>query len=261
MTVYKNHIIFSLLTILVLILMPNASLGKCDRTYSIGFEKYGKFLIVDKDNKLTGGMDHDIVDGIFKKMGCKLEWRHTPWVRLLKQVEDGKTDLVSGANPTDERAEWSRFSSTYRQARNVLFVKKGDLDRIKLKDLAELTNSKFKVAVQRGAFLGDEFAELSKNSRFKERIHEMRDEQKAMNMLKKGRVDGVLLNIYIGHTIAKDLGFQVDSHPNINLKNKNYIVLMSKKSTTKEFQERFNKALAEMHAEGTIKSLQAKYFE
>ena len=79
-------------------------------------------------------------------------------------------------------------------------------------------------------------------------------------MLKKKRLDGVLMNIYTGKTIAKKVGMKVNVHPNINLKKKKYIVLFSKKSTNKDLVSKFNKALKKMHSDGTIKKLMAKYF-
>jgi polar amino acid transport system substrate-binding protein len=234
--------------------------ANCDRPLVMGYEAYGNFLILDENKKITGGLDFEIMESAFKIMGCKLEWEHLPWKRLLKEVKDGRRDLASGANATDERAEWSYFSESYREAYNALFIRPEDAKRIVLSDLGDLTNTEFKVSAQKGSYLGKEYAELSKNPKFMERIYEVNTDEIAFKMLKKKRLDGVLMNIYTGKTIAKKVGMKVNVHPNINLKKKKYIVLFSKKSTNKDLVSKFNKALKKMHSDGTIKKLMAKYF-
>lgn len=235
--------------------------SECDREYTIGYEKYGDFLLVDDADQIIGGIDYDIVSSIFNRLGCKLVWISMPWKRNLVAIKTGKIDMASGANATPERAVWANFSIPYRQNFHGLFVQKANKKILLIDNLSDIVGTSLRLNYQRGAFLGPPFEDLMERPEFKQRVSTVTDEEQQIGMVAIGRVDGTFLNISVGNALLrkKKLTHQIMAHPSIKLGVKDYVFLFSKMTVEKEFIERFNLELAALKQDGTLKKIVEQY--
>lgn len=91
---------------------------------------------VSLDGKETiVGFDIDIAKEVAKDLGVELEIRDMEFDSLVPALQAGAVDMViSGMNPTQERAEVVDFSDIYYKAKHGILIKKADVDTYKTKD-------------------------------------------------------------------------------------------------------------------------------
>ncbi|MDR0454091.1 MAG: transporter substrate-binding domain-containing protein [Deferribacteraceae bacterium] len=92
---------------------------------------YAPFEMTNKEGKFVG-FDVSIAEEISKRLGVKLELIDTPWDNILKDLVNGKYDIVmSGMTITSERKSIVDFSTPYFIGGQTLLVNKQKADQIK----------------------------------------------------------------------------------------------------------------------------------
>jgi polar amino acid transport system substrate-binding protein len=72
------------------------------------------------------GLDHALVTAAFAATGQEARTDLAGWEECLEAVRDGFADAIYQITPTPEREEWLAFSAPFRQARSVLYRRRGD---------------------------------------------------------------------------------------------------------------------------------------
>ena len=208
----------------------------------MGWEKWPPFQY-QKDNSLTG-LDIELIQTIFENMGYKITFKERPWKRLLAEAENGDTDLVAGASKTSERKKWAYFSTPYRIEKRVLFVLKQPKKPITLKSIKAINVADFKLGVVRGAYNGDHLNTLIKTPIFRENLDEVTTNIQNYKKLIAGRIDGFIADDVSAIHEMRTNGYwdKIEIYP-IDIHSSDIHLMFSKKSTSPEQVELFNKSL------------------
>ena len=100
------------------------------------------------------GLTTALVKAAFKAGGHSSQVDFIPWARALKEVEEGKSDVVMGAYFNEERAQKYYYSDRIYSLDLGLIARPG-LDVLKYESLRELSD--YKIGVSRGFANSDEF--------------------------------------------------------------------------------------------------------
>ncbi|MDI6843023.1 MAG: ABC transporter substrate-binding protein [Anaerosomatales bacterium] len=212
---------------------------------------YAPFESTNEQTKEIEGFDVDLMNAIAAKMGVKATFKPAEWQALLGGLEKGEYDLIFSAMSKKEAAEANvDFSDVYYELPDVIIVAKGNPKGIKSKaDLKDKT-----VGVQLGSGSEQLADKLNPEIGFKD-LKKYKLTQDAMNDLKAGRIDAVIAGYTFALEQAKvDPSFEVSSEP---LESAELVGVFRKGSTA--LVEAFNKALAEVKAEGTYDALVQKW--
>lgn len=212
---------------------------------------YAPFESTNEQTKEIEGFDVDLMNAIAEKMGVKATFKPAEWQALLGGLEKGEYDLIFSAMSKKEAAEANvDFSDVYYELPDVIIVAKGNPKNIKGK--ADLKDKI--VGVQLGSGSEQLADKLNPEIGFKD-LKKYKLTQDAMNDLKAGRIDAVIAGYTFALEQAKvDPSFEVSSEP---LESAELVGVFRKGSTA--LVEAFNKALAEVKAEGTYDALVKKW--
>jgi len=208
---------------------------------------YAPFTYHDESNALVG-FDVEIAQEIAKRLGVKAEFVEGPWDGLIAGIDANRYDVViNQVGITDARKEKYDFSEPYIASKAVLIVK-GDntditsFDSLKGKKAAQTLTSNFgKLAEASGAeIVGTEGFDQS------------------VALVLQGRADATINDSLSFYDFKK-------KQPDANLKiaaeqeNADYSGVLLAKGKP-ELVEAINKALEEIKADGTYKTISEKYF-
>jgi polar amino acid transport system substrate-binding protein len=212
---------------------------------------YAPFESTNEKTKAIEGFDVDLINAITAKMGVKAELKPSEWQALLGGLEKGDTDVIFSAMSKKEAAEGNvEFSDTYYELPDVIIVAKGNPKGIKAK--ADLKDKV--VGVQLGSGSEQIADKLKTEVGFKE-VKKFKLTQDAMNDLKAGRIDAVLAGQAFAVEQSKvDPSFELVGDP---LETAELVGIFKKGSSS--LTEAFNKALAEVKADGTYDALVVKW--
>jgi polar amino acid transport system substrate-binding protein len=98
------------------------------------------------------GSDIQLLDKVAKELGVKYEIKDMDFDGLLVALQGKKIDMIiSAMSPTPERAKNADFSDVYYRGRNVMLVRKEDVNKYKTaKDFANARLTTIKTSVQEG---------------------------------------------------------------------------------------------------------------
>lgn len=199
------------------------------------------------------GIDADIAAAICEKLGYDLQIDDMEFDSLIAAVQSGKADFaMAGMTVTEERQQMINFSDSYATGIQSVIVKE-DSDITSVEDLfAEDANHTVGVQLSTTGDIyttGDiEEAGLGTVQRFP-------NGNEAVMALVNGKIDCVVIdNEPAKAYVAANPGLKVlDSSYAVE----DYAAAIAKDNT--ELLEKFNAALAELKADGTIDAIIAKY--
>ena len=199
------------------------------------------------------GIDADIAAAICEKLGYDLQIDDMEFDSLIAAVQSGKADFaMAGMTVTEERQQMINFSDSYATGIQSVIVKE-DSDITSVDDLfAEGANHTVGVQLSTTGDIyttGDiEEAGLGTVQRFP-------NGNEAVMALLNGKIDCVVIdNEPAKAYVAANPGLKVlDSSYAVE----DYAAAIAKDNT--ELLEKFNAALAELKADGTIDAIIAKY--
>lgn len=118
--------------------------------------------IISSGNKLeVEGIDIELAKHIAKSLNKNLKVINRNFDFLLEDLKSGKVDFViSGMNPTTERAKQVDFSNIYYEATHSIIVHKDNIN--KYNDILDFNNKQLKIGAQLGTtqadIINDEFS-------------------------------------------------------------------------------------------------------
>ena len=203
------------------------------------------YEFVNDEGKIVG-IDAEIAEAIAEKLGMELEIKDMEFDSLLTAVQSNTIDVaLAGMTVTDERKLAVNFSETYATGVQVIIVNADSA----IKTVDDLTGKK--IGVQTGTtgdiYCTDEFGQ--------ENVKQYQNGALAVAALKNNQVDCVVID----NEPAKNF---VKANEGLKILETEYAVedyaaAISKENT--ELLEKFNKALSELKADGTVDRIIKKY--
>ncbi|OUS28267.1 hypothetical protein A9Q99_12100 [Gammaproteobacteria bacterium 45_16_T64] len=250
-----------LLSLLYTAIVPLAAADQpCHLT--IGWDPWAPYQYIDHNGTLIG-LDVELVSSTVKHMGCVLEYQEMPWKRLLVSIKNGHIDLAAGATVTEDRKQWSYTSQSYRKDEISLFMLKEEVDKYPYTSITTLLeNTNIRIGMLRGAYLGKEIKKLSDDPKTKNNFQFVTmDSQNPRKLIAK-YIDGYLANRVAGRQYLRETNDlnEIEIHP-MHVFSSTTHLLFSKKTTTPELVERFNKSLLTLQTNGSHQKIISKYLE
>jgi polar amino acid transport system substrate-binding protein len=208
---------------------------------------YPPFETVNEQTKALEGFDIDLMNAIAKKAGFEVEFVNTPFDSVLAGIATCQFDAaISAITITEERAKEYNFSTPYVTAGQIITVRIDNTDIVRPEDLAGKT-----VGVQLSTTGQIEVEKIAGAA-----IKPYDTVDLAFLDLVNGQVDAVVADL------APSINYINQSKDKIRqtgdvFTTENYGVAICKTNT--ELLEKINAALADLEADGTLKSLQDQW--
>lgn len=156
-----------------------------------------EFHYIDESGKdVIGGFDVDIANEIAKKIGVELAIQEMDFDALVAALPAGKIDLViSGMNPTEERAKVVDFSEIYYNSKHGVLVRAEDVD--KYKTFSDLEGAKV------GAQLGSTQEQIAKSEIPNADLQLLANVNNLILELKSGKVDAIVMEKPVAEMAVK----------------------------------------------------------
>ena len=157
-----------------------------------------EFHYIDENGKdVIGGFDVDIANEIANKIGVNLVIQEMDFDALVSALPAGKVDLViSGMNPTEERAKVVDFSDIYYNSQHGILVRAEDAD--KYKTFADLEGAKV------GAQLGSTQEQIAKAEIPNADLQLLANVNNLILELKSGKVDAIVMEKPVAEMAVKN---------------------------------------------------------
>ena len=213
-----------------------------NRVYKVGTTaEYPPFETLE--NGKIVGYDVDVIDAVAKKIGIKYEWKDMNFDGLISALQFKKIDIViAGISSSPEREKVVNFSIPYHESKTAYIMNKNNT-----MTMEELKGKTF------GVDLGTSY-ETTARSIEGAKVIAFSSTGGTLLALKSQKVDCIM----VGEVVANEY---IEKNPELVIFgygdgeacsiafNKDDIAL----------QQSFNKALAELKEDGTLKKLQDKY--
>ena len=156
-----------------------------------------EFHYIDENGKdVIGGFDVDIANEIADAIGVDLVIQEMDFDALVSALPAGKVDLViSGMNPTEERAKVVDFSEVYYNSKHGILVRAEDAD--KYQTFADLEGAK--VGVQ----LGSTQEKIAKTEIPNVNLQQLSNINNLILELKAGKVDAIVMEKPVAEMAVK----------------------------------------------------------
>jgi polar amino acid transport system substrate-binding protein len=242
----KKILIYSLMAVLMAIPLKAADLG--GRVLSIGSDTtYPPHEFIE--DGVVKGFDVDVVAEICERINCKANWVTTAWDGIFAALADGQFDMVvSGVTITEERDKIVDFSDPY------IIVQQGVLMRVEDQGatIEDFKSGKMKLASQTGttnSALGEELVG-------RDNLNLFDSFSNAVLAVRNGDVDGVIIDST--SAAAYEQEFAGELTVGITGLSSDPLGLVFQEGDP--LQDAFNDGLAQISADGTLKSLMIKWW-
>lgn len=194
------------------------------------------------------GIDAEIAQAIADKLGMELKIEDVAFDSIIPGVQAGKYDMgMAGMTVTDERLQSVNFSTSYAKGVQVVIVKEGS----DIKTVDDLEGKKIGVQTSTTGdiYASDDFGE--------ENVTKYDNGAVAVQALLSGKVDCVIIdNEPAKSYVAANEGLSILETSYVE---EDYAICFNKDNT--DLQDKVNKALEELIADGTVKSIVDKYIK
>lgn len=199
------------------------------------------------------GIDADIAAAIAQKLGLKLQITDMDFDSIIAAVQSGKADIaLAGMTVTDERKQNVDFSDSYATGIQVVIVKNGS----KITSADDLKKGGFTIGVQEST-TGDIYTTSDFGDKKLDTINRYKNGADAVQALLTGKIDCVVIdNEPAKAYVAANTGLTILSSPYVQ---EDYAIAMPK--TNKDLETAVNNALKGLIADGTVKTIIAKYIK
>ena len=226
---------------------------------SVGWELWYPYQYHNAQQQLTG-LDLDIFNAVMSQANLPVTFTELPWKRHLQYIKTGEMDLAMGASHTPERESYAYFTLPYRKETVKLYVKKGQLEKIKLNSLADLVNSPYMIGVEGGYYYGKEFQELIKQPKFHAQLNEVIDIEENVQLLLKGHIDGFLVDPVTMKAFVNKYKMQGEfEQHSITIYSDDIYIMVSKKLKDKTLVAKINHAITDLKQSGKLDEIIANW--
>ncbi len=198
-------------------------------------------------SKLTG-FEIEVGDAIAAKMGVKVEWKALGFDALLTGLRQDRWDLVIASfGITEERSKAVTFAQPHYCSGGVVVSKSADI-----RTVASLNGKT--VAVQTGTTY---FENIKKIPGIKE-VRNLPQDTDARAALQNGRVD-----VWVTDKFVAKAALDANSSAGLKIGDLVFVekIAAAVKKGNSSLAAAYNKALGEIMADGTFKTISEKYFK
>ncbi|MEN1727419.1 MAG: transporter substrate-binding domain-containing protein [Pseudomonadota bacterium] len=149
------------------------------------------------------GLDIDVINALGERVDCEFEFIQGNWASLLRLLQAGELDVLSGASITPEREAYAWFGDTYREERFTLFVRSEDTSQYQDRDLAALLADGFRVGVTQGYLYPEPIQMLQADDNLADQFVEVAIGELNINALMDYRIDGFLEDPFVVASIQR----------------------------------------------------------
>ncbi len=210
----------------------------------------------DLETKKHLGIALDIHKEAFRRLRQKVSFRSgIPWSRQLRMLFDGEIDAMAAMHHNEERAAKYLYSDPFHISVVRIYVKKdAGVEYTTLDDLIGL-----KGLAPWAASFGREFDQFAKSYLD---ITEFQEPDRLVKLLNSGRFDYMVMSQEMARFFIQKANLEASIIPVGPAAAKKEIhLVMSKKSLCTNMMSPFNRTLAQMKSDGTLKRLVARNLE
>ncbi len=223
-----------------------------DTTFTVGFDQdFPPMGFVGDDGEFTG-FDLDLAAEVAKRLGKEIKYQPIAWDAKDMELASGNIDCIWNGFSTKNREDKYTWTKPYMKNEQV-FVVRSDSDINSFEDLAGKT-----VEVQIDSSAEAVLKENTELSGTFTKLQTVADFNTGFMDLEMGGVDALAMNsVVANYQITKrgSEGFKVLDKP---LSSEEYAVGFKLGNTI--LRDEVQKALEEMKADGTLKSISEKWF-
>ncbi|MBP3447563.1 MAG: amino acid ABC transporter substrate-binding protein [Clostridia bacterium] len=247
----KKALLFVLAAVMVLSMFAGCTGGEKNTLTMATNAEFPPYEYME-DGKIVG-IDAEIAQAIATKLGKELKIENVDFDSLIPGVQTGKYDFVmAGMTVTDERKEQVDFTQTYATGVQVIIVKDGSA--ITTADDLFKDGANNKIGVQL-ATTGDLYCTWDIEDEGLGTVERYNKGADAVMALTSGKVDCVVID----NEPAKVF---VQNNPGLKILDTEYITEDYAAAVSKdqpELKADIDKALGELIADGTVKTIIEKY--
>jgi polar amino acid transport system substrate-binding protein len=241
-------------------LAPLAALAAEPCTLRVGWEPYAPFTFADDQGEATGA-DIDLIKAIGDEIGCSVVPVELPWARIVREVEQGTLDVSTSTSWTPEREQWALFSQPYRETETAIYMRRGDVPRFALEELADVPAQKLRLGVIVDYYYGEAVAEAASDPAFAVWLDGAPDYPTNIRKLVSGRIDGFLVeDVAVMEAELERMGMsgRVERYP-LRIPGEKLHFMFSRKTIEPDLVAQVDATVAEMRADGRLEAVRAKY--
>lgn len=244
----------------LLLLVPSARAeNHCQRPFSVGWESWEPYMFRDDNGELTG-LDIELLQAVFKEMGCTLRYVEMPFKRHLLQLEKGQVDLATSVQIRPDRELYAIFSAPYRNSEMNLYLRTENVTLFPEKSLEDMLSRGVRIGVVRGYYYGETVRELLANEKTAAQFEEETSDTLNVRKVLGYRINGLLADpIVITHELRKNGNTGALSRHPVPVHSAAFYFMFSRKSVKPEFIEAFNDALGRTAQSGVLATIIDKY--
>ena len=223
-----------------------------------------QLLLVKPDVKRLTGLDIQLVRAVFAEMGYEVTYEEVSWKQHQLDIQDGVRDIAAGAFKNPERGEYAYFSTPYRKETDVLYIRREQASRYQFKNTRELLSrfqeQSFRLGVIDGFYYGPDVMRFINDPANAARTVTVRDDVANFENLLSHKIDGFIVDRLVGATLVWRNGWQhavEEMSPPVY--SADIHVLFSKKTTTPELVEGFNRSLDQLKQRGQYARIIREY--
>lgn len=249
--------ILKLLSVMTLALLPALAAHACSKT--VRWYDDAPYSFRARDGTVAG-FDADLAREVLRRTGCQAVFVEMPWARALAELESGRLDILPGSFRNRRRDAFAYFSIPALQSSNVLYLGPQARAGYRLASLDDMVGTRFRLGVQIGVSYGDKFDTLAADPRFKANQVPVTLRRNAWKMMELGRIDGMIADEASAAVELRQMGLDGTLRPSpVVVSTNTAMVAFSKRTTSPQFVEAFNKALKSMIADGEYRRIRARY--
>jgi len=243
------------LLLVIFFIFNNVAHANNSKNYAVGWELWYPYQYHNKERQLVG-LDFDIFNAIIKEANIEVTFTELPWKRHLQYIKTGEMDMAMGSSYTAEREKTAYFSIPYRKEKVNLFVKKGTVNKIIIKSLADLSNTNYLIGVEGGYYYGEQYQQLITSKEFQTHINDVIDLEENVELLFKGHIDGFLVDPVTMKAFSEkySLEGEFEIHP-LEIYQDNIHIMLSRQSCKVEMLAKINKAITKLKQSGEMDTI------
>lgn len=204
--------------------------------------EFNPFSVTNDDGKMSG-FDIEVGEAVAKELGLKPVQHKFKFGGIVEGVKSGRFDAaVASHTITEERLEAVNFSIPYYFSGPQIYVRP-DSSVEKIEDLKSL-----EIAVAKGTTFAEQAKPVTDNIKFYD------SDVVALEALSKGKHDAVITDFITGKE-AIGAGFKIVGKELLGRSEQAIVV----GKDNEELLEKINKALKELHENGTLTEISKKY--
>lgn len=206
------------------------------------------------------GFNSELTRAALKGLNCEARFVELPWARALHELEQGRLDILPGALHTPEREKFAYFSRPINRSPNVLFVAKVAAAKYRLRGLAGISGTEFRLGAQIGVAYGVEYDALVKTPAFAARITQVTSRRSAWKMIDQDRLDGIIADEVTALVELQQLGLDdTIVRTDIVVSADAALLALSKASLAPKFVKDLDRSLDAMMVDGRYQKIRAQY--